>query len=160
VAERKLDKAKDTDRKTRDLVAANELLAERALLLQGVAGSGEQLARSLVAVHDVLPDGFWITNLTSEWRFEPDLGVERGDERPILRIEGRAREGTDSISVLYEGFLARFKAQLPEVLLNPNLSPSGDRFTLDLTSFLPPQPGPGPDQDETARAGEPDGRRG
>ena len=160
--ERKLDKAKDTDRNTRDLVAENELLAERAMLLQGVAGSGEQLARSLVAVHDVLPDGFWVTNLTSEWRFEPDLGIERGSERPILRVEGRAREGTDSISVLYEGFLARLKDQLPEAQLNPNLSPSGDKFTLDLTSFGPPQVSaePGEDEDESARAGEQDGRRG
>ena len=35
------------------------------------------------------------------------------EEQPFLRVEGRAREGTRSMSVLYEQFLARLRAELP-----------------------------------------------
>jgi hypothetical protein len=141
-SERSLEQAKEVDRKTRELVEANETLAASASLLQGVAGSGEQLARALAAVHSGLPEGFWITDLASEWGIAEGLRVVRGQERPIVRMEGSAREGTDLISELYQMFLAKLRTDLPGAELEANLSPSGDRFTLELCLLAPPPPPP------------------
>ena len=130
-------RATATDKKTRDLVAENAELAEVAGLLQGVAGAGEQLARVLNHLERRLPEGFWIEELTSGWSFNSGLGVERGDEVPLLHLEGRAREGTESIATLLDGFVNDLRARFPEAVFVYAPSPSGDRFTLDFTMFAP-----------------------
>jgi type IV pilus assembly protein PilM len=134
----RLKRATSVDRQTSELMAKNKALAEEASALQGIAGSGEQLARVLFAAQETLPGDFWISSLTSDWRFNDALRVERGSERPIVHIEGRAREGTQSINAEFQTFLERFRERLARADMNQTLSPSGEKFTLDVTLLAPP----------------------
>jgi Tfp pilus assembly PilM family ATPase len=139
--EARLKKATSVDRETRELVEQNAALSTRAALLQGIVGSGEQIARVLSALKGSLPGDFWITNLTSEWRFDEALHVARGSERPIVRLEGSSREGTESLASQFTAFLGELKSRLPELELTQTLSPSGDKFTVDMTLYsLKPAP--------------------
>jgi Tfp pilus assembly PilM family ATPase len=145
-------RASATQRRAEELVAENAHLALLARELHLAAGSGEQLARTLDWLASDLPQEFWLTQLTSEPRSDPELGVARGEELPIVSVVGKAREGTNSLAALYEGFLHKLRARLPQgVQPKEKLAPNGARFTLDLTLFAPPrtQPagGPGPDSE-------------
>lgn len=133
-------RATTTDKRTRDLVLENAGLAEVAQQLQGVAGSGEQLARTLDYFERRLPEGFWISELSSSWSFDEGLGIERGEDLPILHLEGRAREGTESIATLLDGFVIGLRERFPEAVFEYAPSPSGDRFTLDFSLFAPVPP--------------------
>lgn len=138
-------RAVGTDRQTRELLDRNAELAATASELQAVAGSGEQLARALEHLEARLPEGFWIEKLTSLRRADEALGVARDAERPILHLEGRAREGTESIATLLDGFVSGLREAFPEAAFVYAPSPSGDRFTLDFTFFAPvPEPRPVP----------------
>lgn len=132
-----LGRAERTDRKTRVLLDENAELAEVASELWCTAGSGEQVARVLRVLDTELPRDFWIAKLTSDVRFDPELGVERGHERPVVHVEGRAREGTGSLAALYESFLVALRERLPGAAIKETLSPDGTRFTIDLTMFAP-----------------------
>ena len=132
-------RANQTHRKTEDLLAENEKLAALAQELTGVKGSGEQLARTIDLLQKELPSVFWLARLSTDFRVDPDLGIPRGNERPIVSVEGRGHEGTNSLATLYEAFVAGLSAKLPkDVKLNQRLSANGARFTLDLSMFAPP----------------------
>ena len=64
-------------------------------------------------------------------------GVYAGllDAAGVTRIEGRAREGTRSMSVLYEQFLARLRAELPMARITASPNVRGTQFELALTLF-------------------------
>ena len=102
----KLQRATRTERQTVELYTKSEDMDAYAGELMKVLGSGEQLARGLEALHESLPAEFWLTSLESREGEDAELGITRADQQPILRIEGRAREGTSSMAVLYEQFLA------------------------------------------------------
>ncbi|MDP6519618.1 MAG: pilus assembly protein PilM, partial [Planctomycetota bacterium] len=90
---RQVRSASSAHMRTDELVAKggeNDRLKEIADDLHSIAGSGEQLARVMEALEGSLPRDFWVSQITSEFAFDGDLGVERGAERPILRIEGRS----------------------------------------------------------------------
>ena len=95
------------DQDTRGLVAENENLHVFAGRLHATVGSGEQFYRAMEVVDAALPRDFWIHHLTSTWGTEADWDVAKGEEVPILRIEGRAREGTDTPTVQFEEFVTR-----------------------------------------------------
>ena len=137
---RDVKKAKKTDAETRDLLDRNALLEESALELQALLGSGEQLARTLEVLDRRMPEEFWIANMESGWSFDEELGVQRELERPILRLEGKARQGTRSMASLYEGFLAAVREELPAVALKAAPNADGSRFELDLTLLAVPDP--------------------
>ena len=80
-----------------------------------------------------LPADFWLETLALGAGWDEELGVERADERPFLRMRGRAREGTDSPALLWEEFLLAFKSDLPEARVKDRMGQSG--FTLDMTSL-------------------------
>jgi hypothetical protein len=135
-----LARAEKTHRKTEELIGQNEKLALLASQLEYTAGSGEQLARTLDLLEGHLPDEFWLTQLATDWKADPELGVPRGAERPILAIGGKAREGTNSLAALYQGFIRDFRAAVPaDAALREHLAPSGARFTVDLSVFAPPE---------------------
>jgi type IV pilus assembly protein PilM len=138
--EARLKKSKDTDRKTREVLAQNAALAQVATDLQGMAGSGEQVARLIEHMDAALPDGFWVESLSSEWRFLDALGVARGRERPIVHVTLRAREGTESIAGLVEGYAARLERDFGPRTFVYQPSPSGEKFTMDFTLLAPPEP--------------------
>jgi Tfp pilus assembly PilM family ATPase len=132
-----LKRAGQTDRRTRELVERNAGLAGVAVELWTSAGAGEQVARVLRVLDQELPEDFWIARLSSDTGSDPDLGIERDSPRPIVHVEGRAREGTASLATLYEGFLVALRERLPGAGIKETLSPDGTHFTIDLSMFGP-----------------------
>lgn len=138
VAASQLGRARRVHDETRELLVRNAAFSEHATRLWAILGSGEQVARSFETLSRDMPAEFWITRYQSSWRADPELGVPAGSERPIVRVEGRAREGTASMAVLYERFLERTRASLAEASLKAAPSPRGTEFSLDLTLLAPP----------------------
>jgi len=134
---REYQKVERTDRETAGLLKENERLAEEADQLFALAGGGEQLARALDALERDLPQDFWVESLQLKWEFDSELGVERGEERPILHVSGRSREGTDSPALLFQEFCAALQRRLPEVRLKQRMGESD--FKLDLCALAPPR---------------------
>jgi len=138
--EARLRRSRETHRRTEELLKQSAQLERDASTLQGIAGSGAQLAGVLEQIESDLPDGFWVESLASEWRFHEQLRVKRGEERPIVRIDGRTREGVESISALLDTYVGKLRARFPGAELIHAPSPSGEKFTVDLTRFAPPAP--------------------
>ncbi|MCA8979361.1 MAG: pilus assembly protein PilM, partial [Planctomycetes bacterium] len=146
--ETRLRRADRVDKGTVALLADNESLAEAAFELQGLRGTGEQIARTFDVLGRRMPDEFWLNRFASSWGFDPELGVERGFERPVLHLEGNAREGTAAMSTLYEALLSALTQELPSSRLKAAPSPRGTRFEIDLTTLAPPAP-QAADEEET-----------
>jgi type IV pilus assembly protein PilM len=136
----RLRRGRETHRKTEEHLKQAAALAVDASKLQAVAGSGAQLASLVEQIEADLPDGFWVESMASEWRFEDQFRIKRGKERPVLRINGRAREGIDSISAALDGYVERLRKRFPGAALAWAPGASGDKFTLDFTLFAPPAP--------------------
>src|SRR5262245_30222560 len=130
---REFQKVERTNRETVRLVEENETLAESARQLFALAGAGEQTARALDALERDLPPDFWVDTLSLDWKSDPDLGVARGGERPILSARGRSREGTESPALLFQDFIAALKKRLPEARTKERMGESD--FTLDLCAL-------------------------
>ncbi|MDP6408336.1 MAG: pilus assembly protein PilM [Planctomycetota bacterium] len=135
----RLRSAEATDRDTRALLEENTELAAISSDLMAALGCGEQIARALEVLDSKLPEEFWLSRLESTWSFDDELGVDRALERPILRIEGRAREGTRSMAQLHETFLASLRDGLPGARLKAAPSADGTRFEVDLTLLAAPE---------------------
>lgn len=133
-------RASETSRKTADLIAENGKLADLATALHGLKGSGEQIARTIAALQRQLPSEFWVTRFSSEFRADPELHIARGEERPVLSIDGKAREGTSSLSNLYEAFIASVVQRLPKsTAMKQRLSANGSTFKIEMSMFAPPE---------------------
>jgi len=138
---REFQRVERTNRETVRLMEENEKLSDDAQQLFALAGAGEQVARMIDALERDLPSDFWIDTLTMGWQSDPDLGVPRGGERPILRARGRSREGTDSPALLFQDFVAALKKRLPEAQTKERMGESD--FTLDLCALgAPSEPAP------------------
>lgn len=129
-----------TNRETLRLLEENEALAENAGQLFALAGAGEQVARTLDALERDLPGDFWVDTLAMGWQSDPDLGVARGAERPILRVRGRSREGTESPALLFQDFAAALRKRLPEARTKERMGESD--FTIDLCALGMPAAAP------------------
>ena len=129
------------------LVLENESLFERVHELHAIAGTGEQLARVVMFLTERLPDPFWVTQLSSDWGWDDELGVPRTELRPILLIRGRAREGAASPTALHRQMIAALQEAMPSVSLNHHFD--RDVFSIDMTLYAP-EPGESPPQDGTA----------
>ncbi|HIG11135.1 MAG: pilus assembly protein PilM [bacterium] len=137
---RDVKRAKKTDAATVELIERNALLEATALELQGLLGSGEQLVRVLEVLDQRMPEEFWISNMESSWSFDEELSIHRTVERPILRLAGRARQGTRSMASLYEGFLASLRDNLDGIKMKAAPNADGSRFELDLSLLAVTQP--------------------
>jgi hypothetical protein len=138
---RNLKSATATHKRTSELLEENEKLSELAYLLQGVAGAGEMSARALETLDRTLPGDFWITQLETNWSLEPELGVERGGERPITRLRGKSRQGTEALHTQFQQYVDSLQAD-PRLSLKPTLSPDGTEFRVDFTAFTLPGASP------------------
>jgi len=134
-----LARARDIHSETEELVAENARLVDETLALQGLAGSGEQLARTVAFLDDNLPADFWVTRLESSFATDAELGVERGNERPILVVRGMARDGVQSPTSQFQGLVSRLEEAMPYATLNARID--RNEFTIDMTSFAPPAEG-------------------
>ncbi len=138
-----LRRARGNDQSTRALLTENEVLAEYADELHALAGSGEQLVRTLDAIERHLPEDFWLDSLVSAWSTNDALGVESPDLRPILDITGQTREGTDSPTLLFEEFVTGIREDMPaETRLVHRMAAVASNFTLELTTLVPPVEAP------------------
>jgi hypothetical protein len=92
------------------------------------------------------------TSGSRAWRWSgsstPTSACRRGNERPILRVKGRSREGTDNPAILFEDFSSALKKRLPEARVKNRMGESD--FTLDLCALGEPASAPAP-----ARGAEP-----
>ena len=145
----RLRKARNADTSTRTLLAENAELAALVTELQTMAGSGEQAARALGALEGSLSQDFWLTEMVGAWGADPELGVERGAERPLLHFAGRTREGTESVSLQFQEFVEGVRDALPGAVMKESMAPSGRNFEVDLTLLAPPAP-PSDEGDEDA----------
>ncbi len=138
-------RAKRNDQDTRTLLEENAELSEYGDELLALAGSGEQMVRALDAIERSLPEDFWLEAMTSTWGSDDELGVSRARELPILRMRGRAREGTDSPSLLFEEFVGGLRQRMPDASLKERMGDTASNFTVDLT-LLAPRPEPEAEQ--------------
>lgn len=128
-------RAKRVHNATEDLVAENAQLARRLEELHALGGSGEQVARTLALLDDHMPADFWVKRIESSFAVDDDLGVERGEEKPILTVRGEAREGTQSATVQFQGLVDALREALPTAKINPSFDQKS--FTIDMTLFEP-----------------------
>jgi hypothetical protein len=135
--QRQAQSVRGIDGRTRVFLDQNAALAAEVDQLYQLAGSGTQLARVLAALEAAMPADFWIEKLASGSRFDPEIGVERSDPRPIVHVDGRAREGTEAVNVLFQKLVDGVRARLPGLACKHSLSPTGTSFTLDLTTLAP-----------------------
>lgn len=138
--EREFQRVERTNRETKRLLEENETLAQRANELFALAGAGEQVARLLDTLERDLPADFWIATVSLDWQSDPDLGVQRGAERPIVRVRGQSREGTDSPALLFQDFVAALKKRMPEARTKERMGESD--FTIDLCMLGEPAAAP------------------
>jgi Tfp pilus assembly PilM family ATPase/Tfp pilus assembly protein PilN len=148
---RDLKRAQSTHQETLALMEENAVLEQEALEYQALLGAGEQLVRTLEVLDERMPEEYWLSRLESRWTFDDELGVERALERPIVRLEGRARQGTSQMSVLHEGFLGALRDELDGVRLKSAPRYDGSSFELDLTLLAVPEPAA---EDDTVEEGE------
>ena len=134
----RLRKARNADTATRTLLAENAELAALVTELQAIAGAGEQAARAFEALDGSLPQDFWLTEMVGAWGADPELGVERGLERPLLHLAGRTREGTESVALQFQDFVEGLRSAIPGVEMKESMAPSGRNFEVDLTLLGPP----------------------
>jgi len=152
---RQLGDAQRTHSSTGELVQKSAGLREVALELQNIAGTGEQTARMFAFMQESLPRDFWLTRLTGAPGSEPELGIDQSIDRPILTLAGRAREGTASPAVLWQGFLNELTTAMPNARINPSFAATGDTFTLDFTLFSTPLADELGESGDTGDTGEP-----
>ena len=144
-----MPRAERVDKDTERLLGENEELRELALDLHALAGSGEQVARTLTTLNEALPELFWITHLSSTWRSADHLGLERSHPRPVVHLEGRAREGATTVANEFDGFLRLVRERVPEAVIKETLDLAKNQFTIDVTLFAEPDP-----EAEAAKADE------
>ncbi len=146
-------RASQTHHRAEELAVENARLAKTAELLFESKGTGEQLARTIGLLEKSLPDELWITQISTDLRADPELRIPKGSERPTVSIAGRAREGTTALSTLRGAFIeALTKGLPPSTALRDRPSPTGAKFTIDLTMFAPP---PAPEVPPSAEAPTP-----
>lgn len=141
-----------TDKKAQELASKNAELSELGMLLQGTAGSGEQLARLIHLMDEDMPSDFWIRKLEGSWSFDEQLRIERATPRPVIKIDGSAKEGVIALPSLYEGFLSALRDKLPEVELQNSKSSNGTKFEIRMSTLSPPEPEVEPEIDDEEEA--------
>jgi Tfp pilus assembly protein PilN len=150
-----LKKASQTSRKTEELLLENARLAKTAQLLYEAKGSGEQLARTVAALEGSLPDDFWLTQIATDYRADPELGIAKGEDRPVVSIAGRAREGTTSLSAQFTAFVQGLGQRLPPGTAIRDRSTRAARGSTSTCARCRRRPRPGrPPRSRSPRAAE------
>ena len=129
-------KLKAVHRETEELIGQNGELETLVGELRGVAGQGEQIARTFAILDQHLPKDFHLTEVDSAWDMDPELGILRGSEAPILQLRGRAKQGVQSPASQHQGMLVALREGLPGAVMNDGFDRS--QFSVDLTLFGPP----------------------
>jgi len=131
----KVDRANRTHNEAVRLVEENAVLRELVLELQATGGTGEQAARMVEFLDGALPGTFWISRFSSDWSFDPELGILRTEPKPILSVRGHITEGTASRTELFTRMMRELDTSLEGVSYHPVIDQ--DVFTIDLSLFSP-----------------------
>lgn len=123
------------------LVEENAALAERAQELFVTAGLGAELERVIDVLDESLPKDFWVQRLVAETGVDDELGIERSEMRPVVRLEGQTRQGVERTNERFVGLADAVRERLPRAEVRDMLTPGGERFVLKLSSFVPGQEG-------------------
>jgi len=143
-----LKKAERYHGQTSALLEENESLASFVNELFTLNGAGEQMLRAMDVFERDLPGDFWVESMTMSDRSDNDLGIAREDQRPVLTLKGRAREGTETPTLLFEDFVASVRSRMPEARVKDRM---GDNtFQIDLTNLSEAS---APAEDEGAASG-------
>ena len=135
----RLNQARRYDKNTQALLAESAELAAYADQLHSLAGSGEQIVRMMDTIERHLPQDFWLDSMVSGWSTSETLRVESPDLRPIIEIQGKTREGTDSPALLFEEFVGSMRDDLPPPAdIVHRMAGTAAYFTLEMTSLRPP----------------------
>ena len=128
------------------LIVQNAEMSNLVEELRAITGQGEQIARTFEILDQHLPKEFHLSGLESGWDVDPDLGIGRGNDKPILQIQGGAREGIQSEATLYDRMVQSLREGLPGVALNGGYKDR--KFSVDLTMFAPRAEEPTDEDDE------------
>lgn len=144
-------RAKRVHAATEELVASNVAMAERVTDLHALTGSGEQIARLMAILDNNLPADFWVTRVESSFATDEELGIERGEERPVLQVRGAARESTQSPTTQFQAMVSALQKALPEATVNPSFD--REEFRIDMTMFKKAEPEVDPDDVDDGEEG-------
>jgi len=134
--QRQVATAKRTHKEADELIEQNGELRAMVGLLQHSAGTGEQAARVMTFLDENLPRDFWLRQISGELAFDPELGIEHGDQRPLLLLRGQIREGTQSPVQQFEAMRDAMRRALPVMRHRGEITRDG--FSIDLSLFAPP----------------------
>lgn len=152
VLETRLSRETRIDNGTRRLIEQNGELRGYVDELLATAGAGEQTARVIDALDGALPGTFWVAQLSSQWTFDEELGIQRNYEKPILMVRGSVREGTDSPTRQFEEMMLALERSFPTAAFKRSID--RDRFTIDMSTFAPPAEGEPGSADEGGTGAE------
>lgn len=155
-ASAKFKKADKANKETALLVTENERLAGEASELFALVGGGEQIGRAASVMHASLPKDFWITRLISDESNDDELGVPRTEKRPILKVMGSTRQGTDRVNERFGLLVGALEAGIDGMQMKSSLGSQGSRFEIELTTLAPGDEGvpKAPDEDNAEDSGE------
>jgi len=155
-ASAKFRKADKANKETVLLVTENERLAGEASELFALVGGGEQIGRAAGVMHASLPKDFWITRLISDESNDDELGVPRTEKRPILKVMGSTRQGTDRVNERFGLLVSALEAGIDGMQMKSSLGSQGSRFEIELTTLAPGDEGvpEAPDEDNADDSGE------
>jgi len=138
---RVVQQMESADRATEQLIVENQsisLLVDELYLLRG---AGEQIARSVDALEASLPSDLWLSRLEARESNDEGLGMEQGQLLPVVKLEGRAREGTERVDEVLGEFYLDFTSELAvdsERESKHQLSLASSTFTVDLSMLGAP----------------------
>lgn len=134
---RQNEQRKKVDKQVADLLEEIKTLSKRAQILEQKAGVSSALAQTLRMLRAGLPGELWITSTAVELRAKDEELKVGADPVPIVRIEGRGREGAASLSQIFRSFTEKLAAQIPQGALRQTTSQAkGFSFTLELNLFV------------------------
>ncbi len=136
---RQVSRAQRIHSEAEALVSENALQSELVQDLAGIAGMGEQAARTIVGLDRHLPRDFWLSQVTGMSGFDEELGVTRERERPLLSIDGKVREGTQSPTTQFNLMIEGLHSDLPTLRERSTVDPARGRFKIDMTLFGAPE---------------------
>jgi len=107
-------------------------------------------------MHASLPKDFWITRLISDESNDDELGVPRTEKRPILKVMGSTRQGTDRVNERFGLLVSALEAGIDGMQMKSSLGSQGSRFEIELTTLAPGDEGvpEAPNEDNADDSGE------
>jgi hypothetical protein len=79
-----------------------------------------------------------VTQVNGQWGFDPELGIDRQRERPILMVRGAIQEGTQSPTTQFRLMLEALRKAQPSLRERSNPEPARGRFSIDLSLYGEP----------------------